>query len=566
MLIARYAAHVAETDKFKERSGDERRRISIYGLVSEIGSVVAAVKKQKLGEGGRRDTTEGLLTRHELKEELGDVIWYCFALAALEEGQEDDILAQQLESLRRQLKGDDKQSVLFRDLLEPQKLDDFHRQAQQFPRKAKRTFKDFQQIAYLTARTKSDDLVEISLTVLMQLGAQLMRHLIPEAERNLHDQIQDRPPLSILGKIAWHIAAIATVYELSLDEIAKNNIEKAQLRRSADQPTALHDGERPQKQQLPRSFEVKFLTVGKGRSRMYLDGRQLGDDLTDNYYEDDGYRFHDVLHLANAAHLGWSPVLRSLLNRKRKDDENPLLDEVEDGARAKIVEEAILKVIHSEGKEIAEIVHPDLPAGERPMFSDDVDIPLSFFKLIRRYVKGLEVQDNSFEEWKAAIRDGYRVYKLLAENGQGTVSVNLEKRKITYRPEVYVDLVGAVAGIGSCAIPLSEFGEDAQANAKASLTVEERNRLDAADIDRLASHYAAKYAILQALGINHPTPEQLQALCLTETDPGKFSVRAASPLRELMWESGVVAFKTSVARSQNSVYCTALASSDARPG
>ena len=379
MLIARYAKHVEETDQFKERSPEDRHRISIYGLVSEIGSVVAAVKKQILGEGGQRDTTEGILTRHELREELGDVIWYCFALASLEENRDDDILAQQLESLSGQLTSDDGQSVLFRELLHAHKLEEFQRRASTFPSKKQRSFEDFQQIAFLTARAESDELVEISLTVLMQLGAQLMRVLLPKSEKNLHDQTQDRPPLDILGKIAWHIAAIATVYNLSLDEIAEQNIRKAKLRRPATIHTPLHDEDRPKSQQLPRTFEVKFLTVGQGRSRMYFEGRQLGDDLTDNYYEDDGYRFHDVLHLANVAHLGWSPVLRSLMKRKRKDDMNPQLDEVEDGARAKIVEEAILKAIHSEGKEIAAIVHPDLPAGERPMFSDDVDIPLSFF-------------------------------------------------------------------------------------------------------------------------------------------------------------------------------------------
>ena len=108
---------------------------------------------------------------------------------------------------------------------------------------------------------------------------------------------------------------------------------------------------------------------------MYLNGRQLGDDLTDNTYDEDGYRFHDVLHLANVAHLSWSPVMRSLMKLKRKDDRNPLLDVVEDGARAKIVEEAILKVVHSEGSEIAEIVHPELAMCDRPLFPDGFYIP-----------------------------------------------------------------------------------------------------------------------------------------------------------------------------------------------
>ena len=40
--------------------------------------------------------------------------------------------------------------------------------------------------------------------------------------------------------------------------------------------------------------------------------------LFPNAYRDDGYRFHDVMHLTFAALLGWSPVLRSLLRKMEK--------------------------------------------------------------------------------------------------------------------------------------------------------------------------------------------------------------------------------------------------------
>lgn len=525
MLIADYAQQVDETDQFKLLPIEERRRIAIYGLVSEIGSVISAVKKRKLGEGGPLDTVDGRLTRYELRHELGDVMWYCFALARFEESLRDDILAGQLESLLQDLESNDPQSEMFRTLLTKEKLEEFRKKAAAFPRKKKREFCDFQQAAFLTARARSDELVEICLAVLMQLGAQLMRLLMPESERRLHDQVRDREILEILGKIAWHISAIATVYDLTLDEIAEENIRKALLRRARDIPTPLHDTDRPKAQQFPRRFEVKFLTIGEGRSRMYLGGRQLGNDLTDNSYDPDGYRFHDVLHLAHVAHLGWSPVSRSLMKRKRKDDDNPLLDVVEDGARAGIVEEALLKVVHSEGAEIAEIAYPELAAEERPLFSDEVDIPLSFFKLIRRYVKGLEVERNSFEEWKAAIRDGHRIYGQLVREGQGTVTVDLERREISFRPEVYVDIPSAIAGIGSCAIPLPEFNENAQKMATDRLTEGERGRFATDNIDELAMVDAAKKAILQSVGLDDPTKDDFQSLCLTQIEPGKLGIR-----------------------------------------
>lgn len=556
MQISQYADHVAETDRFKDHSREERQRISIYGLVSEIGSVVSAVKKQKLEKADRK------LVQHELREELGDIIWYCFALAEIEGIDDDDIFARELKALSKSLKGDDEQSTLLRKSLNPDKIKEFHQRAETFPCKKKGTFQEFREIAHLTARTESDDLVDTSLIELMSLSAQLMRPLLPKSEKDRHSQIPNRPALKVLEEIAWHLAAIATVYDLSLDEIASKNIQKTQSQRPAAPPTSPHDENWPEEnQKFPRPFEVKFLTVEKGRSRMYLDGRQLGDDLTDNSDEEDGYRFHDALHLSNIAHLGWSPVFRGLMKRKRKADSE--VDEIQDGARAQIVEEAVLKMIHSEGKEIAKIMYPDLEAKDRPMFPDEVYIPFSFFKLIQRYVEGLEVDKNSFAEWRAAIRDGFRIYKDLVKHGQGTVTVDLNKREITFCPEVYVDIAGAVMSIGSCTMPLSEFGKDAQDKVRSDLTKAEIQHLgDNVDANRLAHHVTAKHAILQALSVDCPNSEHFDALSLTETESRKFSVKAESPLKEMMWQRGIITFKTSFSQNQNSVCCTALALSD----
>ena len=52
---------------------------------------------------------------------------------------------------------------------------------------------------------------------------------------------------------------------------------------------------------------------------MWTDSQRLGNDLMDNAYEDDGYRFHDVFHLACAAVLGWSPVLRALYEAEAEE-------------------------------------------------------------------------------------------------------------------------------------------------------------------------------------------------------------------------------------------------------
>ena len=62
---------------------------------------------------------------------------------------------------------------------------------------------------------------------------------------------------------------------------------------------------------------------------MDVDGVRTGNPLRDNNYVDDGYRFHDVFHLAHMAHLGWSPVHRALMGRRRLSD--PRTAQIQDG-------------------------------------------------------------------------------------------------------------------------------------------------------------------------------------------------------------------------------------------
>jgi hypothetical protein len=119
-----------------------------------------------------------------------------------------------------------------------------------------------------------------------------------------------------LGEITWHLAAIASLYKLSLNDIVDSNCEKVRFRSERGAPTPLHDDEREMQQQLPRVFSIAFVRIDPDKSRMYFEGRRLGNDITDNATDDDGYRFHDVLHLALIAHLGWSPVIRGFMKKK----------------------------------------------------------------------------------------------------------------------------------------------------------------------------------------------------------------------------------------------------------
>jgi NTP pyrophosphatase (non-canonical NTP hydrolase) len=159
-----------------------------------------------------------------------------------------------------------------------------------------------------------------------------------------------------LGDILWYLSNIATRMGLSLSEIASKNLQKTSERwpTAGDTPEMFmfFDEGYPPKEQLPRLLRLHVFE-SKEDKRAYMkilpDGAQLGDPLTDNAYDDDGYRFHDVMHLANMAVLGWSPVIRSLLKLKRKS--KPKIDEVEDGARAWIIEELVIAFVYGNARE-----------------------------------------------------------------------------------------------------------------------------------------------------------------------------------------------------------------------
>jgi hypothetical protein len=125
--------------------------------------------------------------------------------------------------------------------------------------------------------------------------------------------------------------------------------------------------------------------------------------------------------------LGWSPVLRSLMRRKRKYDMR--IDEVEDGARAQIVEEAVVKIIHSEGVRLARLRRA---SDMGPLLASADEISFSFLRLIRNMVAGLEAEGNRDWEWEDAIMEGHRLFDALRIAGEGKIIVNLTTRSLTF--------------------------------------------------------------------------------------------------------------------------------------
>ncbi len=112
-------------------------------------------------------------------------------------------------------------------------------------------------------------------------------------------------------------------------------------------------------------------------------------------------------------------MVRALLKCKRKS--NSRIDEIEDGARATIIEEAVSILIFNQ-------------APERGMYADSSSIDVSLLKTIRRMVAGLEVKACTAKQWQNAICQGYAAFEALKKSGGGEVLVNLDRQELIFRP------------------------------------------------------------------------------------------------------------------------------------
>jgi NTP pyrophosphatase (non-canonical NTP hydrolase) len=542
MKVTEYDEFVRRTDQSKARSVGERRAISLYGLVGEIGSLLSAIKKKILSESGDVAWDQ---PSEEIKEELGDVLWYCYALAHVENGGSFDILRNDIELLKQEIGASNERGAKIRAALDPSSREAFLAAAETFPPASDYAFNDYQTLAFKTARTDGRTLLEVCLAVLTQLAAELLHKTLPEIELTLNTNIANRPCNTVLGEVTWHLAAIASLHHLTLDEVVSFNTEKVGFRAERGTPTALHDEGRPPHQQLPRMFEIAFVRIGPGKSRMYFEGRPLGDPLTDQTSEDDGYRFHDVMHLALVAHLGWSPVIRGFMRRKRPD-----IDEVEDAGRAKVVEELVLKAIHSEGERQSRAVGRCQVDGPKRLFPVRSTIPFSLLKTVRGWVQGLEVWKNTYWEWEDAIYTGCEIFSLLRAHKQGTVQVDLLNRRATFKPVVSANVSGVTVGLGMASLNEGE--------AESILAIQELGRARA--INRVADTGAAKKALLQALSLSLTAWDQLDIDLL----PGnQISVKASGHAQDRIWAMGVIDFKVAFAvAKEQSMLCSAMAIAD----
>jgi NTP pyrophosphatase (non-canonical NTP hydrolase) len=235
-----------------------------------------------------------------------------------------------------------------------------------------------------------------------------------------------------VGDILWYLAATASTLGLDLSAVAHANLAKVSDRwppkagRSGPYSVALPPPRRfdetfPLTQRLPRQIAVALAPLPGQPDRvigLVHGGGLLGNVVGDNAYDDDGYRWHDALHLAHMAVLGWSPVIRALLGRKRKDD--PRADEVEDGGRAIAIEEGIAASVFE--------------YASRHRWLEGLSVvDTSLLTGLCRLTRGLEVARVTPLEWEQAILRGFGCWRHLRQHNGGLVSIDLDARRIDWR-------------------------------------------------------------------------------------------------------------------------------------
>jgi len=362
-----------------------------YGFFGEIGGVLSGIKKSI------RDT-QLVPDSDAAAEELGDALWYLIAIANVLGVDLDDLGSQCLAWLRRQ-----------------------------FEEREKPPTKDvtFWQIdSTLGAQPKIGNKPRSEL-----LGALASAAGVLAADGHAQVEIPAPPSLAEqYGVLLARLALVAFSFGLTLEAIAETNTKKVLSRFPGKNPSYrdLYDDapDLPPYEKFPRSFTIRFeerITSGQTYVVQSYSGVFIGDRLTDNSNEEDGYRYHDIFHLAYVAFLGWSPVTRSLLKRKRKS--SPKKDENDDGARAMIIEEGIATWIfnHAKSRNYYEGV-------------DEQKLDYGLLKQIQSMVEGYEVDDCPLWQWERAILKGFEIFRLLLAHRGGEVKVNMLLHKLSFRP------------------------------------------------------------------------------------------------------------------------------------
>ncbi len=379
LTVADYAEQALTTDKHSDGGS---LTFPLLGLFGETGSLLSEVKKKQRDQKSYKGYARAVV------EELGDVLWYLTAVASRGGIALDEIAANVGRGYGDWHKTSD--SALTFASLQP---DIMARQLEPTP--------VFEQ-------------------TLMQLAGEVGTLVIEQQSGRLAD---NQPALA--GRLVTTLRLLrqaANEAGVTLEAAAVKNLAKIFDRwpRERIYPEFLDAGAVTD-EQLPRTLTIDiFERTVNGDDYVYqrCNGLNIGDRLTDNAAVNDDYRFHDVFHLAHVAVCGWSPVIRSLLRLKRKDD--PKVDEVQDGARATLIEEGVTTWIFGQASNL------DLFEGMGVN-----DLPFDLLKQVREFVTGYEVEDIPLWVWEEAILQGYAAFRFLRKHRRGRVHVDMNNHRLS---------------------------------------------------------------------------------------------------------------------------------------
>ena len=425
MNVATYVKRARATDRL-DLKGEFSWVMPCLGLAGEIGSLLAELKKEV------RDPVGAETTRLRVQEELGDILWYAVAITRRADLRfSTDILLKNLVKIQEtgQAPAPTRKSEL-----QPGK-----NVFEAIVKKGAEISKDFdlyQDVCIATSRyadLKHNRTLVPYLSRISKNASDILR--TTEGAAGKFPTSKRHQVAEALGDIIWYVAGFAHLYDIKLSEVAKSNATKirsafevplARNKRSNSKFSPPLDSKAPEIERFPRRFRVDFVEKSDGTVVMLIDNVRVGAPLTDNSYEPDGYRFHDAIHLAFVAILGWSPVMRAVLMRKRKYDKK--IDTADDGARAAIVEEMIVKLCHSYAVKIDPV-----------KLLDQTDrVSLDLLKQVESLAEGLEVtgaQDavpRNLWEWNIAIVEGLRVFNKLRNSQSGSLVINMDDHSIQY--------------------------------------------------------------------------------------------------------------------------------------
>jgi NTP pyrophosphatase (non-canonical NTP hydrolase) len=381
LTVKMYAEKALATDK---RSDSASLTFPLLGLFGETGSLLSEVKKKQ------RDSISYLGYASGVAEELGDVLWYLTVVADRSNLQLVDIVSEL--------------NLTFSDLNQVSK--------------EMRTMASLQPELMPRSKEPTPAFEKTLLRLAGEVGSFINDH-----EAGL---CQDNPSISKsrLVKIMSALVQASTDAGITIEAAAIKNLTKISDRwpsKNLKYPDSL-DVDALEHERFPTTpFVVDIFerTVGEN---IYVfqrcNGVNIGDRLTDNSLNPDDYRFHDVFHYAYLAVLGWSPVMRDLFRLKRKS--TPIIDEVQDGARAVLIEEGITTWIFGRAKELN--FFADIKVGE---------LPFDMLKHIRQFVSGYEVEHHPLWLWEEAILQGYDAFRFLQKNRCGRLTIDTHNHRLS---------------------------------------------------------------------------------------------------------------------------------------